>query len=396
MAMPDSQLLRLTWTDPVSGRHGFLVIDRQVRGVAGGGTRVRSGLTLEEIARLARAMSFKNGALGIPAGGAKCGIDCDPHDADAIPMLTRFVRAMHPIFDTYMATGEDLGVSQETIGAVFAEAGLETSLRAALRVDPEPRRRLERVAAGLRNSEGGVPMVDLVGGFGVAEAAEAALSHLGRPVAGARVAIQGFGSMGGSAARFLARKGARVVAVADAQGLVSNPSGLDVEALLRARNAFGEIDRSALRPGDEQGDRDLWLAADCDLLVPAALGDTINALNWRAVRAPLIVEAANLPTTPEAEELLLEHGVTVIPDFVANSGTNGWLWWLALGEVEPDAEAGFARIAAAMREAVDRLLERSAAEGITPRQAAELTSLERLDALAARFGTEGPLRLHPL
>ena len=199
-----------------------------------------------------------------------------------------------------------------------------------------------------------------------------------------------------AAARFLARKGARVVAVADARGLVSNPEGLEVEALLRARDAFGEIDRAALRPADQQGDREGWLGVECDLLVPAALGDTIHAGNWSAVRAPLVVEAANLPTTPEAEVRLRERGVTVIPDFVANSGTNGWLWWLALGEVEPGAEAGFAKIATAMREAVGRLLARAAADGITPRQAAERTSLETLDALAARHGTEGPLRLHPL
>lgn len=389
-------MLRLTWTDSVTGRQGFLVIDRLVRGVAGGGTRIRRGLTLEEVARLARAMSFKNGALAIAAGGAKCGIDCDPHDPAAVPMLARFVRAMHPIFDTYMGTGEDLGVSQQTIGEVFAAVGLETSMRAALRKNADPQAGRMLIGEALAASEGGIPMVDLVGGFGVAEAAEAALTHLGRPVAGARVAVQGFGSMGGSAARFLNRKGARVVTIADARGLVANPDGLDVETLLRTRDGFGEIDRSALRPGDRMGEREDWLAADCDLLVPAALGDSIDAANCGRVRASLVVEAANLPTTPEAEALLRARGVVVIPDFVANSGTNGWLWWLILGEIGAGPAAGFARISDAMREAVGRLIELAEAEGISPRQAAERTSLETLDELAARHGTEGPLLLRPL
>ena len=396
MDSTDEQLLRLTWTDPVTGRHGFLVIDRTVRGVAGGGTRIRAGLTLEEVSRLARAMSFKNGALGVAAGGAKCGIDCDPHDPEAIPMLTRFVRAMHPIFDSYMATGEDMGVSQETMNAVFAEVGLETSMRAPLRLNADPVAALARVKRGLALEVEGTPLVDLVGGYGVAEAAAAALEALGRPVAGARVAIQGFGSMGGSTAQFLAAKGARVVAVADVRGLISNPDGLDVAALLRARDRFGEIDRAALRPQDAEGERDDWLAADCDVLVPAAVADAIDASNCGRIQARLIVEAANIPTTSEADSALGARGVTFIPDFVANGGTNGWAWWLVLGEVGDSAESAFERISAAMRSTVPRLLERARAESIGEREAARRIAVETLDRLAAEQGTEGPLQLKPL
>src|SRR5947209_7301731 len=131
--MGDGPYLRLTWTDPDTGRHGFLVVDRLVRGLAGGGTRVRAGCSLEEVSRLAAAMSLKNGALGIPAGGAKCGLDCDPQDPEALPLLTRFVRAMHPFWTSFVATGEDLGVSQATLNAIFADLGLGSSMRAALR-----------------------------------------------------------------------------------------------------------------------------------------------------------------------------------------------------------------------------------------------------------------------
>jgi glutamate dehydrogenase (NAD(P)+) len=126
--------------------------------------------------------------------------------------------------------------------------------------------------------------------------------------------------------------------VADAGGLLLNSEGMDVEALLHARNAFGEIDRGALDGSVEQSDREDWLTVDCDVLVPAAIADAINESNCDRVRAPLIVEAAKLPTTTAAEAALTRRGVTVIPDFVANSGTNGWIWWLVLGEVDPAPE----------------------------------------------------------
>ena len=114
--------LRTTWTDAVTGRHGYLVIDRLVGGLAGGGTRVREGCTLQEVERLAHAMTLKNGGLDLPVGGAKCGLDIDPHDAEAHGMLVRFVRAMRPLFETYMGTGEDMGTNQEQLLRVFSEA----------------------------------------------------------------------------------------------------------------------------------------------------------------------------------------------------------------------------------------------------------------------------------
>jgi glutamate dehydrogenase (NAD(P)+) len=106
----------------------------------------------------------------------------------------------------------------------------------------------------------------------------------------------------------------------------------------------------------------------------------------------MVVEAANIPTTAEAERRLFKRGVTVIPDFVANAGTNGWFWWLMLDRLEPTAEAGFARIAATMRTTVTSMLELARRDGITPRQAALKVSVENLDRLVAELGTEAPIR----
>ena len=391
--MTDAQYLRLTWTDPVTGRRGFLVIDRLVRGLAGGGTRVRAGCSLEEVSRLAAAMSLKNGVLGIPAGGAKCGVDSDPREPETLPLLTRFVRAMHPFWNSYVATGEDMGVQQSTLNAIFAELGLGSSMRAALRRREDFDAALQQMGATLSVMYEGVPLVDLVGGYGVAVAATAALRRLGLAVQGARVVVQGFGSMGGSAARYLARRGAVVIGVADVRGLVVNQDGLDVERLLAARDEFGVIDRSALADDDQELSREEWVALECDVLVPAAVADAINPANCERVLAPLVVEAANLPTTSAADARLLGRGVTVVPDFVANAATNGWAWWLALGTIGPAPADAFARIDDVISGVVGEVLDRAAADGLGPREAARRIATDRLDRLAAEHGVEGPLPL---
>jgi len=380
--MPEP-LIRTIWTDPVTGRHGYLVIDSMVRGIAGGGTRIRAGCSLLEVERLARAMTYKNGSLRIAAGGAKCGIDCDPHDPDAQAMLTRFVRAMRPIFATYMATGEDMGTSQQMLDDVFAEVGLGRSVSVALNRTRDPEAARQRVVTASGLAEDGIGLVDLVGGYGVAEAAVAAIEHLGWAPRSVRAVIQGFGSMGGSSARYLVRKGMRVVGIADARGTIVNESGLDVERLLAARDRFGEVDRSALGEGDSELERDAWISVDAELAIPAAVADSITVENCDRLRARLVVEAANIPTTAEAEQMLFERDVMIVPDFVANAATNGWFWWTIQGDIEPTAGASFDRISETMRGAVKGLLEKSAAEGIPVREAAARLALENIREMAA-------------
>jgi glutamate dehydrogenase (NAD(P)+) len=380
--------LRTTWTDRITGRHGYLVIDRLVGGMAGGGTRMRDGCTLEEVERLAHAMTLKNGGLDLPAGGAKLGLDMDPHDPAAHDLLVRFFRAMGPFFETWLATGEDMGTNQAQLIKVFEEAGIGSTFKAVINRSVDGRAELARANASFGGASDGIPLFDLVGGYGVTEAALAAMSHLGWQPSDTRAAIQGFGSMGGSSARFLARKGVRVVAVADAAGTIANPAGLDVEHYLAARNEHGEIDRSKLRAGDRELDRDGWLRTDAELLVPAAIADAINEGNCDQLTARLIVEAANIPTTAGAEQRLAARGVPVIPDFIANAGTNGWAWWVLLGLVEPGADAAFAKIAESMRTTVGAMLRLAEEEKITPRAAAVRVALANSDRYVERLGAE--------
>jgi len=381
--------MTVTWHDPVTGRPGFLVIDRLIDGASGGGLRMRAGCTVDEVADLARAMSLKEAVAYDPAdrytpfGGAKGGIDCDPYDPEAPAILHRYVEAMRPFLERHWATGEDLGVRQDLLDEVVAAVGLRSSIDAALLRLDDPDAGLARLRDGFAVDVDGIGLGEMIGGYGVAEAALAALERLPLAPTATRAVVQGFGSMGGATARYLARAGVRVVGIADRHGLVANPGGLDVERLLRARDPHGAIDRAALAPGDAERPGADWLALDAELLVPAALSYAIGPAEAERLGARVIVEAANVATLPEAERQLAARGVVVVPDFVANLATNAWWWWTLFGDIPPERDAALAKVAATMRRLVRELLERSAAEGSLPRAAATAMADANLERLAA-------------
>jgi glutamate dehydrogenase (NAD(P)+) len=376
------------WTDPVTGRKGYAVIDRMVNGLAGGGTRMRPGVSLEEVERLARTMSYKNGAFNLPGGGAKGGLDIDPHDPQARGMLSRYVRAMRPLYRSGWGTAEDLGVTQELLSEVFAEQGVGMTVQAMLDRSGDSKAAGRRVSQGLAIQVEGIGLADCIGGYGVAQAAAACADHKGWKMSEMRAVVQGFGSMGGSSARYLAKLGAKVVGVVDVNGAITNPEGLDVERMLKSRSTLGEIDRSSLRSGDRESPGDRWLDIDTDIIVPAAVADVINAGNAAQVKARLVVEAANIPTTDDGQRLLFERGVIVIPDYVANGGANAWWWWTLLGVIEADADQAFKHVSKVMRETVTGMLERAEAKGISPRDAANELSMQNLDHLAEKLGED--------
>jgi glutamate dehydrogenase (NAD(P)+) len=380
--------LRVIWTDPVTGRKGYAVIDRMVNGLAGGGTRMRPGVSLDEVERLARTMSYKNGAFNLPGGGAKGGLDIDPHDPEARGMLSRYVRAMRPLYRSGWGTAEDLGVTQELLSEVFAEQGVGMTVQAMLDRSGDSKAAGRRVSQGLAIQVEGIGLADCIGGYGVAQAAAACVDHKGWKMSDMRAVVQGFGSMGGSSARYLAKLGAKVVGVVDVNGAITNPEGLDVERLLKTRSALGEIDRSSLQAGDRESPGARWLDIETDIIVPAAVADVITADNAAKVKARLVVEAANIPTTVDGARLLFERGVIVIPDYVANGGANAWWWWTLLGVIEADADQAFKHVSKVMRETVTGMLERAEAKGISPREAANELSMQNLDHLAEKLGED--------
>lgn len=388
--------LDITWQDPVTGTHGFVVIDTLVRGSASGGLRMREGCTLEEVRGLAEGMTRKEaihlvpGRRYVPLGGAKGGIDFDPRAEGATDVLERFLVAVNPIMRAYWALGEDLGVRQDDIDEILERRALGSGLAAVEKLMDDPEDSARRSLAAFDTVVDGMPQDELVGGLGVATAALTALAADGRSPEGATAVIQGFGSMGGATARFLAEAGVRVVGIADADGFVSNPEGLDVETLLATRDPFGGVSRDALRPGDQVGDRDDWLAADADILIPAAVSYAITPENAGRITAKYIVEAANMPVLPEAEELLAARGVVVVPDFLANSATNAWWWWwVAFGDIDGSWEQSREIITDTLGALTSEALSTAKDEGISPRAAAQRkvdANLVELEAVTASAG----------
>ncbi|MDT7785335.1 MAG: glutamate dehydrogenase [Pseudonocardiales bacterium] len=373
--------LQVTWTDPATGARGFLVIDRLVRGVSSGGLRMRAGCTLDEVRGLAEGMTAKEAlnydpeARYVPLGGAKGGIDFDPYDPRAEEVLTAYLFAMSPYIERFWTMGEDLGLRQSTIDTAIEKIGLQSSIQAVYPLLDDEQKARQRLADAFAVDVDGVSLDELVGGYGVAEAALAGIERLNlhNPTA----MIQGFGSMGGATARYLAKAGVKIVGLADVHGVVANPAGLDVETLLLSRDSHGGIDRAKLRPEDVQLDRDKWLDVEADVLVPAATSYAINKDNARCVKAELIVEAANMPVTEEAEEII---DALIIPDVVANSATNSWWWWTLFGDIEATAESAFAKIGTNMRQLVAKIVDAE-----SPRKAAAEIAAAAVEEIEQRF-----------
>lgn len=285
-----------------SGMKGVLVVDNTARGIGKGGTRMSPGVSVAEVARLARVMTWKWAGVDLFYGGAKAGIVADPASPDKEAVLRAFARALSNEVPREYVMGLDMGLTESDAAIIQDELG-------------------DRGAAvGTPEQLGGVAYDKLgVTGYGVAEATDAAAQHLGLPLAGARVAVQGFGAVGRAAAARFAELGATLVAVSTAHGALHDPSGLDTGDLRSAAAEHGDhfVTRhnsgTALPPGAE-------LTVDCDILIPAALQDVITRTTAHEVKARLVVEGANLPTSAAAQSVLADRGITVVPDFVANAG----------------------------------------------------------------------------
>lgn len=386
MSMTSAPVIRLTWTDPVTGRNGYLVVHNLVSGIATGGTRMRAGCTMSEVGDLARGMANKTATFNLPVGGAKGGIDCAPKDPEAHGVLLRFCAAMRPWIEAHWVTAEDLGVPQHLIDDVFEKLGLGQSYYAAIRRSRDPELTLQRVRAGLNTPvPGGQLLGDVIGGYGVAQACLGVAAAWNLAESDTTVAVQGIGTMGGGAAWYLHEAGMRVVAVADAAGTLYDPAGLDIPALLALRDQYGEVDRGALPADVQRLPRDAVMCIEADILVPAAISYAITPSNANNVAAKVVIEAANSATTPEAEELLTARGIPVIPDFIANAGAAAWAWWLLLGEVGAEPADSFWRLRTEMRSRVALLLAQWDSERVAPR-ATGLALAER--NLAERAATE--------
>jgi glutamate dehydrogenase (NAD(P)+) len=344
------------------GAEAVVVIDNVALGPAIGGVRMRPDVTAGEVARLARAMTVKNAVASLPHGGGKSGIRILPGRApiDHERVMRAFARAIEQLTD--YIPGPDMGTSETSMAYVHDEIGR---------------------AVGLPSVLGGIPLDELgATGYGLAVCAEVLGEAKVLDLAGARVAIQGFGAVGSNAARALGERGAVVIGVSDIDGATWHPDGLDVAALLEHKRAGGPVAGFA---GGRPIPRDDLLGLDCEILVPAAQPDVVTTDNAGRISARMILEGANIPVTEKAEAELAERGVLCVPDVVANAG--GVICAAAEYRGAGHAEA-FAEIEEKIRDTTAEMVDRAQGRTLTLREAAGQMAHERLGrarALRRRF-----------
>jgi glutamate dehydrogenase (NAD(P)+) len=253
-------------------------------------------------------MTWKCALADLPFGGAKGGIAADPYSIDKIKYVRSFAKAVSNLVPDQWIAAPDVNVGEKEIEAFVDEIG-----------NP-------RAATGKPDNMGGIPHEIGTTGFGVGVSIETTLQVLSQvtpiqqTLKGLRVVIQGFGNVGSELAKYLANKGAKITGISDFWGAASNPSGFDVSKILKHAYATDEAHSiKNCRSGTQIG-RDDVLNIDCDVLVPAAVSNAITDQNAEKIKAKLIFEGANNPTTPGAEEKLFKKGILVIPDMLVNAG----------------------------------------------------------------------------
>ena len=288
---------------------GYRVQHNTSRGPGKGGVRFHQDVTLSEVMALAAWMSIKNAAVNVPYGGAKGGIRVDPKTlskGELERMTRRYTSEIGIIIGpTKDIPAPDVNTNEQIMAWMMDTYSMNEGSTATGVVTGKP--------------------VDLGGSLGRREATgrgvftvgEEAAKHIGLEISGCNVAVQGFGNVGSIAAKLFAQAGARVVAVQDHAGTLYSGAGLDVSALISHVAAQGSVQGFAAA---ESIARDAFWDVDCDILIPAALDQQITANNAHRILARLVIEGANGPTTPEADDILQERNILVVPDVIANAG----------------------------------------------------------------------------
>ena len=288
--------------------NGYRVQHNGARGPYKGGIRYHSTADLDEVRALAALMTWKTALVDLPFGGAKGGVQCEPH-----LMSTRELQQMTRRFALNISyllgvnrdiPAPDLNTNAQTMAWIMDAYGQRHGYTPA-------------IVTGKPVELGGSLGREAATGRGVVIVSEVASPVLGVPLEGASVAIQGFGNVGSWTARLIGEHHCRVVAVSDVRGGIYNEAGLDIDAVRRHEAETGSVVGA---PGTEAVSNEDLLLLEVDWLIPAALGGVIHARNVDKVRARVIVEAANHPVTPEADASLTDRGVAILPDIMANSG----------------------------------------------------------------------------
>jgi glutamate dehydrogenase (NAD(P)+) len=345
--------------EPALALKAVLVVDNVACGPSIGGLRMAPDVSTEECARLARAMTLKNAAAGLRHGGGKSVLYGDPRTPRERKerLIRAFAHALRNEEDYIF--GPDMGTDESCMAWVKDEIGRAVGLPAAV---------------------GGIPLDELgATGWGIRHAAEVAAPHCGFDLAGARVVIQGFGAVGKHSARFLAERGARLVAASDSQGAIHNSMGISVADLIAWKDSGKAVSDY---PDGRKLDRDAVLDIECEIWIPAARPDVVREDNVHRLKTKLVLEGANIPMTPGAETALHERGIVVVPDFIANAGG---VICAAMEYQGVTQTAAFATIQDRIRDNTLAVLELTKTKRIAPRRAGvELATARVREAMSYR------------
>ena len=340
--------------------NGFRIQHNGARGPYKGGVRYHPEADQDEVRALAALMTWKTALMNLPFGGAKGGVQVDPTELsnEELNRLTRryTINIVHLLAPNRDIPAPDMGTNSQTMAWMMDAYGQIHGHSPAC-------------VTGKPVEIGGSLGREAATGRGVSYLISQAANDMGMNPDGARIVIQGFGNVGTWTAKLLQEYGCKVVGVSGVQGGVYNSNGLDIAALLEHQNQSGVVPGFA--GGDNVTNAEL-LELECDVLVPAAIGNVVTAENAPKLKTKLIVEAANRPLTPEADDILAERGIRVMPDILVNAGgviVSYFEWTQNLQEFRWEESHVNEELIKIMARAYGEVREKAQTEGITHRQA---------------------------
>jgi glutamate dehydrogenase (NAD(P)+) len=356
---------------------GYRVQHNNARGPYKGGLRYHPHVDEDHSLSLASLMTWKTAIVDIPYGGGKGGVNCDPHKLSEreLERITRkFVQQIHEMIGPAVdIPAPDMGTNARTMAWIMSEYQKFHGFAPG-------------VVTGKPLDLHGSPGREEATGRGLLVVAEEALRRMGREIAGTTFAVQGFGNVGSNAARLIHQAGGKVIAVADHVGGVYEKEGLDIPALLRHAK---EKKTPHGFPGAREISNAELLVCECDVLVPAALDSVITKENAGEIRAKLVLEGANGPTLPEADEILEKREVVVVPDILANAGgvTVSYFEWVQnLQSFRWEVDEINDKLARRMRAAFETVWNLAASKKVSLREAAFLVAIGRVGRATVAMG----------
>ena len=349
---------------------GFRVQHSLLRGPTKGGIRYHPDVTLDEVTALAMWMTWKCALVDIPYGGAKGGVVCNPKEM-SIKEVERLTRRFTVELMIFLGPDKDIPAPDVNTNAQIMAWMLDTYSMNVGHSVPSVVTGKPLVVGGSRGREEATSR-------GCVCTVMEALKHLGMSVEGVRVAVQGFGNVGRTAARLLQDAGATVVAVSDSRGGIHRDRGLDIRGVQEHKREAGEVGGF---PGADPVSNEELLELDCDVLIPAALGNQITEANAGRIRARIVAEGANGPTTPGADRILAERDIFLLPDILANAGgvTVSYFEWVqGLMQFFWSEEEVNEQLYRIMGQAFRDVLQVAQAENLYMRTAAQILAVKRV------------------